>query len=374
MYDLPRVMVDIQSRYTDIKFNLYHNVNIISGASGIGKSFMVMSIVEIQENSQNENLKVKGYNSKGVLVDYTVEVYTTNSIIKSATGCQLILIDEPSYRGICDLISEKIRVEQDVLFLIIVRDADEELESLNNASGAYPCFASAVYSEKVVSEGNKSIFRLKSVLGDFLVEDLSEVPYRGKVESCIIEGSKTGSENLFYSNLFRNVVCANGKSNVKSYISTAKDWTVIIVDMRAFGSELLDFLNELSKVNVKHLYLMDIPSFEFAICEYFKNTGSLGYDISTILSDCIDGKLFEEYFSQMLVNVKYGSMSCGVFLKNRIPKSLQFECSDCCKIPEKYRCDCNLYGTTLYDRISSICMESCLTEVLNIAEGGVADA
>lgn len=145
-----------------------------------------------------------------------------------------------------------------------------------------------------------------------------------------------------------------GKSHVirklSNLIKDTNEPILVCVDMCAFGVYLEEFVKEFADKNV-------------TLCEYYSLESSLVLaldktnDYRNTCSDFIDGITFERYFSNKLTGMRVAI--CGKFSKTSLPLWLQAECTDICGDKYQYMKDrCNLYGTTVKERILNIFKEA----------------
>ena len=358
MFDIDRVKYDIENRFYSIHFSLYHNINLIIDASGRNKSNFVSAFSDCLQKMNVR--KVHGKLSNGQDGEYEVKIFDKeyfDTNFNFYQGNYLIVIDDVRFFG--DFISDVLRVNQNIIFIIVSRPETNMLEK-----NKFSCFYDAVFSVDYKKLSKKNCFTLLQMSS--LIEKSD--PNIDRADVCVIEGQREKSEYYFVYNFYHNIICARGKCNVVKVIKDFKERypnksIVVFIDLCAFGTELYKYITEFSEYN--DIYLVESLSFEYDMyCAVSENS----YMYKNINTDYPSGQRFEVYFALLLSMIDFDK--CGRISKSRLVKCLYNECKDVCKIPENNRSVCKYSSSSLSDRLFNIlCRSVSLTELYKYSGG-----
>lgn len=372
MYDKARIEVKLKNSIYDIEFALYHNINLLTGVSGGNKTHLLELLLEY---SDDEELILTGIDSKGNNVEYSIISINSETELNnlSLNGYNLIIVDDILTVVYSAMISRICKENPDVIFLIAARD--NNLYSDNNKEGKLSCFGDAVFNVKysVVGEEERvETFRLVRLIDEnlqYVSASKERTDLKNSIEIAVIEGSVDAMEWKFFKNLFKTVEGSCGKDNIVTSILTLGrenkgDYAIVIVDFCAIGLNLEEIIYTMKIEG--NLLLSLTYSIEYSIVSAVSPEKKL-IEYNNINSDTISGMFFEEYFYHELVKIQFGK--CGKCTKGQLVKCLTDECSNVCNIPQDYRNSCNLYGTTLSERVQNLCIKD-MKDVFYLAKGG----
>lgn len=330
--------VSLVTEEYDIHLHLNHNINILTGESGEGKSHLVSALNESRDSI------VVSINSRPI--DVEVLIFTDTFYPKELEGnsSKVIIIDDIRDIYKTNAITESLKKNNSLYFLIVARDM-----STVPANTLFSCFYDSVYYVETSALKGIEYFSLVRAVDKLTTnEDVSR-----KYDTCIIEGSYGKAEYMFMSNFFKDIRCCDGKSNVVANLYEYNGIVgVISVDLCAIGIFILDILDALSKSDC---ILVDSPSFEYDLV-YAMADENKRNEYDGISSDVIDGMFFENYFYHELIKLRFGL--CGKCSKSGIVKCLYNECDEVCSVPKEQRSKCKLYCENLQERLKYLCSKS----------------
>ena len=347
MFEVERVHVCLKNEFQDIDFVLYHNVNIVTGKSGAGKSYIVSSLLE---NMEDVSIVAKDSAGNEIPIKVSINQFSVPTAEALLTDNYFVILDDMPDDTCANVISNVLKRNTNSVFLIITRDS-MEFEDLSNLA----CFSEAVYNVRLNESKLGDKLRLEQMCcSDLYSVAMQSEEYCGKYDCCVVEGEGGKAEYTLFSYAFNCVQDCQGKSHVirklSNLIKDTNEPILVCVDMCAFGVYLEEFVKEFADKNV-------------TLCEYYSLESSLVLaldktnDYRNICSDFIDGITFERYFSNKLIGMRVAV--CGKFSKTSLPLWLQAECVDICGDKYQYMKDkCNLYGTTAKERILNIFKEA----------------
>ena len=323
----------------DINISLNHNISILTGESGEGKSHLVGVLNEYRNNI------VIALDSKPV--DMEILIFTDAFYPRELEGGspKVVIIDDIRDAYKTSAISDSLKKNSSIYFLIVARDM-----SSIPSNALFSCFYDSVYYIDIFVDSDQvehfSLIRVVDRLSEY-----TEVEKR--YDTCIIEGSYGKAEYMFISNFFRDIRCCNGKANVVANLYDIGGVVgVIAVDLCAIGIFIVDIMDALSRCDC---ILINSPSFEYDLV-YALSDESRRMVYDSISTDVIDGLLFENYFYHEFIKLRFGL--CGKCSKSSIVKCLYNDCNSACHIPKSQRNRCNFYCNSLQDRLKSICSKS----------------
>lgn len=143
MFDKEKVSLHVDTELCNVDITLYHNLNIIVGESGIGKTQLVNALRK--ENDRHKLSLSNGY--KIMFYDPAI----LHMLSSSQDDKYIIVVDDQKDIMHQNVLMSLLSRSVDRVFLIVTR------EDLGCSSG---CFSEAVYTVDVVERGNKSFFNL----------------------------------------------------------------------------------------------------------------------------------------------------------------------------------------------------------------------
>lgn len=147
MYDIPKVILDYENESFKANLSLYHTINVITGDSGVGKTYFCSKLNDLLDEGINP-LK-NGYS----LRMYTLRDFTVESI---SDGKFLYVIDDSSEAVYAKGFFKKAVCMREAVFLILARELDQGSFSLD-------CFTEAVYKISFTESKDKVEFNIEKL-------------------------------------------------------------------------------------------------------------------------------------------------------------------------------------------------------------------
>lgn len=141
MFEVERVHVCLKTEFQDIDFALYHNVNIVTGKSGAGKSYIVSSLLE---NMEDVSIVAKDSDGNEIPIKVSINQFSVPTAEALLTDNYFVILDDMPDDTYANVISNVLKRNTNSVFLIITRDS-MEFEDLTNLA----CFSEAVYNVRL---------------------------------------------------------------------------------------------------------------------------------------------------------------------------------------------------------------------------------
>lgn len=354
MFEKPRVIVRSKNDFSGFKsdFELYHDINIILGDSGSGKTMLFSNM----SNPDSETVALdKGGNRIPVFYvdneesgEYQLETMKLRGIRKA-----LIVSDDAKGFLKSDTLLNRIKeCMGETILLFIGRDVTG-MKDLKVA-----CFSNALY----LIEEDLNEINIKRVC-DYVkwTGDISEK--YGTISVCISECEDSSGEYLYLKNFFDVVIPSNGRMNIIKIVkrvmreNTGIKEFYIFVDMCSYGTSLYDLLEELKRYPDIEFCICEQLSYEYTVLEMMGKVNLISQDTDFCIGRNGNTFSFEKYVAEILSGVRYGN--CGYFRKSGVPlifRNRLYDCSSCSN--DNVRKRCTRYKPTKGKSIKSLIVNS----------------
>lgn len=159
MFDDIKAVLSADNRYMKFSISLYHDINIIYGCSGSGKSAFVADLLE----SFNAGLKVDSEDRILHLADVALTLVDggkVTSLLPPENGSEYIVIFDDNKSIFYDIkVIDEVKRRKDCVFLIISRDPF-------GSNFSTSCFSEAVYSIDMCGEGTRRVYKFSTLCGE----------------------------------------------------------------------------------------------------------------------------------------------------------------------------------------------------------------
>lgn len=337
LFNTPKVVINVDNMWLKANLSLYHNINLLWGMSGDGKSNFI------------SRLKVAYRNNGLDIGEYELIICSSDDIhLPTSDGKYLIIIDDIKNIFYDKTVVQYIKNARNAVFLLIIREG----ASTND----YSCFSEAVYTVKYSPDDGRDIFSF-SRIKDNNFTSISHTPEedKGKYVVCVCEGEDDKGEHQLYSEVFGKVFGSWGKDLVVSTLEKVYNrgykYIYVAVDLCAYASRLLDIVDFSNKHPDVSIKITDIYCLEEVLLQTVFSDRSLDNVDTDYVYLSGSSVTFERYASALLSKHKYGE--CERFTKGNIPKCFKSDCSRVCN--NKYVFEkCTYNDTSPNDKIMSL--------------------
>lgn len=334
MFDKPKIILKASGGSQEnfrTEIGLYHNMNILSGDSGTGKTLLYSRIFNADSISakyvDNSDVEVIFLDSLMYLKGVIAQIKTSESLYK------LLIVDDVKgifrEEGFIDALKSNI---SSLYVLYIGRDFS------NLVNARVTCFSEAIY---VIDECDfNGLVTIKRVVDIVRSSNRLQESYRNTIDTCISEGKYSKGEAIYLKNFFKTVYCTDGRlgviDGIRSVLDTNKDLKslYIFVDMCSYGTEILNLIKYLSTVDNINFCICEQYSYEYTILEVMNRVFKIRQDTDYCLNhNGKDVESFESYVAEVLSGERFGL--CGYFRKNSVPgifNQKEDTCNSCTKI------------------------------------------
>lgn len=247
MFDSPKVIIKARNRNLNfrIDISLYHNVNIVLGDSGTGKTMLFSDMSDPGTRVEATDAMGNDVHVEFVLSWATGDTYLSNLKLSGGDDETVVLVlDDIKGFLMNSRLVDRLKTCRDRTYVLFI---GRDLKDMYNMR--ISCFSSALY---VVDYSKKPVVLLKRVVDNEKLKVDGIKRYYGLPDTCISECIDDSGEYMYLKNFFSNVHCSNGRLNIIKTVqdviaeSTGLKSLYIFVDMCSYGTEMYDLLNALT--------------------------------------------------------------------------------------------------------------------------------
>lgn len=320
MFDNPKVIIKARNRNLNFRvdISLYHNVNIVLGDSGTGKTMLFSDMSDPGTRIEAKDREGKDVHVEFVLNWATGDTYLSNLKLSGGSDRKIILIlDDIKGFLMNDRLIDRLKTYRDKTYILFI---GRDLKDMYNRR--ISCFSSALY---VVDYSKKPNVVLNKVVSDEKLKLNDIRKYYGSTNTCVSECMDDSGEYMFLKNFFSNVYCSNGRLNVIKTVrsillekGSELNSLYIFVDMCSYGTELYDLVDTLSGYCGIDFHICEQYSYEYTVLEMIGKTTKIVQDTDFCICDNGNKASFEKYVAEILSKERFGG--CGFFRKSGVPR------------------------------------------------------